>query len=369
MNFDHSHYVPCLRWKMGEYQAVLRLHDTTKRMLTPLIQIPEIGYDFKEKRDKKTIDEHLTDFALKKIHRKWGTRPCFIDLGLIGSYERMASSVHPLRYVFDDCRKVMCAAVPVTGLDRDAVFQQEIKKILIRDKRGVCLRISIEEAAKSSFVKQIDSLLSTCSVEHNDCDLILDLRAPNFEPLGGFAKAIEIVVSRIPYLDKWRTFSVLGTSFPETMGGMKLGVNMVPRYEWQLYKTMVANFTKANLRLPTFGDYTVSHPIISEYDMRLAKPSAKIRYAADHNYYIVKGHNIRDERFGKNKQYHYLSKKVMESQHYCGSEFSWGDEYVQQCAGGGGPGSLTTWVTVDTNHHIEKVTQDIANLYASASNA
>ena len=71
MSFDHSHYVPCLRWKMGEYQAVLRLHDTTKRMLTPLIQIPEIGYDFKEKRPKSTLDEHLEGFVLKKIYKKW----------------------------------------------------------------------------------------------------------------------------------------------------------------------------------------------------------------------------------------------------------------------------------------------------------
>jgi hypothetical protein len=355
---------------MGEYQAVLRLHDTTKRMLTPLIQIPEIGYDFKEKRPKGTLDEHLKGFVLKKIYKKWGGSFCFLDLRLVGLSARLENGIHPVRYVFDDLRETGCSAIPVTGLDRDRPFQQEIRRVLGKDERGACLRLSIQEAAKSTSAGEIDSLLSTLYIKHNDCDLVLDLGAPdNFEPLGGFAKAIQAIVSRIPNLKTWRTFSVLGTSVPDTMSGMKLGVNVVRRYEWELYKVIIANFKRASLRLPTFGDYAISHPTFSEYDMRLAKPSAKIRYTADHGYYIVKGRNIRDERFGKNRQYHNLSKKVIESQHYCGSGFSWGDEYVQQCANGGSHGSLTTWVTVDTNHHIEKVTQDIANFYASASNA
>jgi len=89
MNFDHRHYVPCLRWKQGEYQAILRLHAPTKEMVTPLIQIPEIGYDFKEKKLKNTIDEHLSDFVLKKIYRKWGNSFCFVDLNPIKPSERM----------------------------------------------------------------------------------------------------------------------------------------------------------------------------------------------------------------------------------------------------------------------------------------
>ena len=365
MNFDHHNYVPCLRWKMGEYQAVWRLPASTKEMFTPLIQIPEIGYDFKEKKLKKTIDEHLSNFVLKKIHKKWGESFCFLDLNLISSSERMASGVHPVKYVFDDLRRVGCSAVPVTGIDRDKAYQQEVESILNKDKNGVCLRISIEHAAKDSLRTKLSSSLSAFGVRTIDCDLILDLGAPNYLPLEGFSKAIQNIVSNLPDLNKWRTFTIIGASFPETMGGIQLGITNCPRYEWQLYKRIVANFKEVNLRLPTFGDYTISHPKFSEFDMRKVKPSVKIRYATDNNWYIVKGHNIRDKRFGKNKQYHNLSKKIIESQYYCGSEFSWGDEYIQKCANGGKPGSLTTWVTVDTNHHIEKVTRDIASFYAS----
>src|SRR3990167_6287649 len=58
----------------------------------------------------------------------------------------------------------------------------------------------------------------------------------------------------------WRTFTVLGTSFPETMASIKKRGEIVPRHEWQLYKILVNNFQKVGLRLPTFGDYAISHP-------------------------------------------------------------------------------------------------------------
>lgn len=72
MNFDHRYYIPCLRWKQGEHQAVLRLPNTIKNEFTPLIEIPELGWDFEEKKEKKTVDELLSDFAQKKSIRSGG---------------------------------------------------------------------------------------------------------------------------------------------------------------------------------------------------------------------------------------------------------------------------------------------------------
>lgn len=47
--FDHNHYVPVLKWRMGEYQALLNLKKTVADWVTPLIEIPTEGWDF-EKR-------------------------------------------------------------------------------------------------------------------------------------------------------------------------------------------------------------------------------------------------------------------------------------------------------------------------------
>jgi hypothetical protein len=130
-----------------------------------------------------------------------------------------------------------------------------------------------------------------------------------------------------------------------------------------LYKTLIPSLADAKLRLPAFGDYAISHPASLFVDMRLLKPSAKIRYTADDGWYIIKGENVRDYGF---EQYHDLSEKVVGSRYYCGPAYSWGDGYLKKCADGTGKtGNLTTWVQVDTNHHIEKVTRDIASFYAS----
>lgn len=362
MNFDHRHYIPCLRWKQGEYQAVSRLPDTTKRLFMPLIEVPEIGYDFEEKREKKTIDKHLAPFA-KRVHDKWGNSPCIVDLILIESDKLMENGMHPVCFVFDGLREIRCAAIPVTGLDRDRAYQQEIRNVLSQNKSGVCLRIKIGQAAKSTLKTEIDSLLSTLKIQSTDCDLILDLGAPNFVPLDGFTMAIQAIVSKLPYLNDWRTFTLLGTSFPETMGSIKEGVEIVPRYEWQLYKILIDGFRKARLRLPTFGDYAISHPKVHDLDMRLAKPAATIRYTVGGSWYIVKGKNVRDYGF---EQYRELSKKIVDSRYYRGSTFSWGDEYILKCSNGNGKtGNLSTWRQVGTNHHIEKVTRCISSFYAS----
>ena len=359
MIFDHRHYIPCLRWKQGEYQAVWRLPHATKRLFTPLIEVPEIGYDFENETAAKTIDEHLAPFA-DRVYKKWGTSTCFVDANLIGA-KQMADGTHPVHFIFEQLRTMRCSVIPVTGLSKNKEFQQAIKAASAKDRNGVCLRITVEQAATSTLNTEIYSLLSTLKIQSTDCDLLLDLGSPNFVPLDGFSMAIEAIVKKLPYVNNWRTFTLIGTSFPETMGGIREGVEIVPRYEWQLYKMLAAKLQKAKLRMPAFGDYAISHPKILELDMRIVKPSATIRYTIDNNWYIAKGKNVRD--YGR-EQYRELSKKIVNSSYYCGEAFSWGDNFIRQCAHGGNTSSLTMWRQVGTNHHIEKVTQDIASFYA-----
>ena len=48
-----------------------------------------------------------------------------------------------------------------------------------------------------------------------------------------------------------------------------------------------------------------------------------------------------------------LAKKLVESPHYLNPEFSWGDSQIFQCSlGQGTPGNSTTWIAIDTSHHI-----------------
>lgn len=360
--FDHHHYVPCLRWKLGERQALLRLTAETKDRVTPLIEVPEIGWDFQKKRNAKTLDEHLAPFA-KRVRVKWETPLCFVDLKLLAPGARLADGTHPVDFVFGELRDHGCRGIPVTGPDRDPGYQEAVARTVSQDQRGVCLRMNLLDAARGNVVGTVDDLLRALRTKPVETDLVLDLGAPNFVPLDGFSKMLQSVVLGLPHLDEWRTFTVIGTSFPATMGELGRGAQLVDRHEWLLYRRLIGGLSAAGRRLPTFGDYAVAHPEVLLLDMRLVKPAASIRYAVDDAWYILKGLNVRDHHYA---QYRTHCRTLISSPYFAGRGFSAGDAYIDDCANGVvTTGNLTTWRWVGTNHHISKVAEDIASLSGS----
>lgn len=133
MDFDHKHYVPCLRWKQGEYLAIAALSAASRKRLTPLIEVPEIGFDFERWSDAKTLDEHIKPFG-KRVADKWG-RPCLVDLIHMPVKKVLADGVHPVTRVFDELRTRKCSATPVTGIARDYTYQRAIGRVISTDKR------------------------------------------------------------------------------------------------------------------------------------------------------------------------------------------------------------------------------------------
>lgn len=357
MNFDHRHYVPCLRWKQGEYQAVQLLSASAREIITPLIEVAEPGFDFETRTTKKTLDDHLAPFA-RRVEAKWDRRPCFVDLTQLDPEDRMADGRHPVRFVFDDLKARGCPAVPVTGLSRDDAYQQAVMQV--EDNRGLCLRLHISEAARSNLKASMDALLRT--VPPDKCDLILDLGAPNnFEPISGFARVVLALIRSLPHLKMWRTLTLLGTSFPSSMAVIRSSPATVPRNEWLLYQAVAMGLAKAKLRIPSFGDYCINHPSVLQLDLRLLKPSATIRYTTERTWFIIKGPNVRENQF---EQYRTHCHTLVNSGHYSGPDFSAGDKYISECARGtGSTGNLTTWRRVGTNHHLEFVAHGIASLY------
>jgi len=334
-------------------------------MLTPLIEVSEQGYDFETATTKKTIDKHLELFG-KRLETKWQNNPCFVDLNLIGNEQRMADGRHPVKFIFDELRSRNCLAVPVSGLGRDIPYKLAVKQVVATDKMGLCLRLKVDEAARPNLKDMIDIFLDEV-VLPADCDLILDLVSPNYIPIEGFSKVIEMLIRRLPYLKNWRTFTLLGTSFPESMAEIRSSPVRIPRNEWLLYKLVSSNLAKSKVRVPAFGDYCINHPKVLAMDMRQLKPSATIRYTTENEWIIIKGPNVRDNQFG---QYRAHCRAVTRFADYCGPEFSVGDNYIYDCSiGSASTGNLTTWRWVGTNHHLEFVARAIASFYGISSSA
>jgi hypothetical protein len=62
MTLDSDIYVPAIRWRQGEYQALLNLSEAAKSRIVPLITVPPLEYDFEDGEAKKPFKSTLAQF-------------------------------------------------------------------------------------------------------------------------------------------------------------------------------------------------------------------------------------------------------------------------------------------------------------------
>lgn len=354
-------YVPVLKWRQGEYQALWRLRDAQKARIVPLIEVTPPDFDFEQWQPKKTIDEHLEKFSAR-FRQKWGERPALLDAGLLNPTERMIGGTHPLLWLMDQVRPNGASLIPATSFERDAAYQAAVRTAHAVDQQGAALRCSLEDAADSDFADNVEALVETLALEISDLDIVIDLKSPNFEPLDGLATLLSNVLSGSPAFQAARSLTIVATAFPASMAEVTGPIQFISRREWLLYKALVDQLP-AGTRRPAFGDYAIASPELPQGDMRLLKPSATVRYAVNDGWIIAKGSNVRDNGF---EQYRGCCGTVTASGSYLGASFSPGSEYIERCRSGeGATGNLSTWRWVGTNHHMTKVVHDLANLHGS----
>ncbi len=352
---NHSTYIPILKWKQGEYQALSELTPEIKKNIVPLFEIPPIGFDFENRKQSKTIDEHIQHLG-SRLKKKWGSAQCLIDVTplILQDSEHIAY----IPKIFELYRSESCEVTPVITLDAKEETIEAIKQIAHLDKRGICLRL------KSSFIadginENIASFLSKIELHKSNVDLLVDFEDLPFS--GQFEQFFDFLISNLKTLKEinlWRSFAICGGSFPKNADQ-----NNAKRLEWLLYKKCYNSFVDS-YRLPAFGDYNINSKEFVELDMRLVKPYAKLRYTLNENWYIDRGTAVRGRDSRGFGQFRGMCQKLIETPYYRGKEFSNGDKYIYDCANGTeNTGNLSTWVKVSVNQHLTKVVHDLANLY------
>jgi hypothetical protein len=269
----------------------------------------------------------------------------------------MADGRHFIERVFEDARNERCHAIPVVGLSNDSQSLAATSAVIRTDRRGVALRLELPDFDRTNLATEIGRVLSALGVGYAETDLIVDEGAPNFQPMTAFVRMMQALVAMVPMMNRWRTFTIVGTSYPATVAGLATPFQDIPRQEWIAYRTLVHRIGSGS-RIPNFGDYAVAHPDPVELDMRIVKPFAKLRYTFDDRWHIGKGATVRTHGFG---QYQRLCQELTAQPYFNGSGYSAGDDYIVGCAAGTErTGNLTTWVWVSTNRHLTKVVNDLA---------
>jgi hypothetical protein len=356
--FGSNHYIPILKWKGAEQQALQKLTVSEKKFITPLIQIimptPKLlNKEGKSKTQSDLLDESLTLFKAKlpeiseQILKYWGETPAFIDLSLIDSTMRKVAFSNILK----SGKKLNLFLIPVVRLNSDILTQELVISLSKVNKSGLCLRLFRTDFTDQKLLEnKIDKFLSEHKLSEKEVDILVD-----FQITDGQCLKLKDICQQIPNIQKWRTFTFASGSFPTDLNECTLGKNYIERSDWNywLRQTKPGKLS----RTPSFSDYTIQHPIhIPSYQFFL--PSASIRYTLGEKWLVMRGQKRKYVQYLANAQL--LSKEP----EFFGSKFSYGDAYIEEKGKNlkGKPGNATTWLVAGFNHHLVCTVSQLANL-------
>lgn len=350
-------YAPALRWRMAEYQALMRLDEQMKDRVVPFITIPEREFDFDSWEPKKTIHEHVHPFPAR-YKKKWGTRPAWVGIHRSIADGVMNGGRDILTYVFDGLRESDARAVPSIALESTSQLRVSVAAIVKQDGLGVAISVRLEDLMKKDTFARLVAMCDALGIDDAEVDLVVDLGGPNFEPYEAFSTALIAALRRLGDLNRFRNFVLVGTAIPETFKDVAKGEDQLPRHDWLFFQTLLSRLP-SGMRRPNYGDYTIVHPEFTPQDMRKIKSAGKIVYTTDKSWWVRKGGAFR----GNEEQMHEHCAALVGSGIFKGKEYSYGDDYIGKCAvRQERPSNLTRWKNVAINHHMTRVLDDLAML-------
>jgi len=359
--FNSKHYVPILKWKRAEQNALKVLEGNYKKYITPLLQfVMPKGKQNEQRQDIIAKFEQQLVKIPERIIEVWGKMPVFIDVSLLFTVPLKVKSLAAISDLGNNLGGVF---IPTIHLNDEQPLKDIAYKLAKENKTGLCLRLICPDFIDlEKMNKDISNMLSVSGLNESDIDIIVDIKETDADS-NKCSKYIE-KSQDILNLTKWRTFSFASGSFPEGLSAFKLDEeNLIVRIDWRSWKEYVTG-TKLK-RKPSFSDYTIQHPIYNEAT-QFYHPTTSIKYTLENEWLILKGKKHRFE------MYLGSAKLLSKDRRFYGENFSYGDKYILTKARHcdeylknkkvGGTGSTETWITAGINHHLALVANQVSNL-------
>ena len=362
MILTHEHYVPSLRWRMSEYQALMRLKSQVKDQIMPLICLPDIEFDFETRQPRKTVNDYILPFPAKFL-AKWPSRPAWVTLSKKIAMGRLNNGTHCFDYIFDNLRPNDAHAIPAIPLSVDTETVAAASRAITQDRKGMGIILRLVDLMTPGMKDRVDELTASMGLAFDETDLFIDLGAPNFRPYATFAKALITALLPMGDMSLFRNLVLISTAIPRTFSDIAKGTDQILRHDWLFYNTLCATLPM-DMRRPVYGDYTIVHPDFVALDMRMIRPTGKVIYTMTEAWGTRKGGAFR----GNEIQMHEHCQAIIGTPSFAfqGSDFSYGDNFIEKCANREvGASNLTRWKEVGINHHITTVVNDLATLSAA----
>jgi len=363
--FGPKHYVPILKWKRAEQNALQVLNEKDKKLMTPLIQfvMPKPKSADSPERQFESV---LSTFSEKMPHlpqqilKAWGSSPTLIDFSLVYT---TALKVESLKNIMTSGYTLGLHLIPVVNLNDDPELKKTACSAAKKHSSGICLRLVPHDLTDTSKLdKNTKTFLSGNGLTESEVDLLVDTK--EIGQNGAYRNYVN-ASQEIHNLPKWRTFIFASGAFPEDLSTCKIDEeNLIPRLDWRNWVNQLSG--KNLVRKPAFADYTIQHPIYKE-SSQFFHPTTSIRYALEDAWYIMKGRKQKFELYLAN------AKLLADDRtRFYGGDFSYGDKFIAEKSKHyavyvkdpkvKGTGSTEGWLTAGINHHLVLTAHQVASL-------
>jgi len=352
-------YLPILKSKEGEFNALARLDAFTRNHICPLLEVSRTEYDNEIGKKPKTLQDHLYNFCEKKFIGKWHSENSFIDTFLLDG--QTVNGMSCMEYIFAHIYQTILQVVPMPVIHLNESLQQRtgtsnvIQEYQVKE---IGIRLLIEDAMDIRLEEKLQEILKYYDISYPNCHLIFDLADSDYTEYSDFAEGIVALLNSFPNLDDWKSFTICAGAFPKS-DLLKKGTNIVVRLDWKLFKLVRSGLNNTAVSRPiNYGDYSIVTPGHFEFDPRKMKRSANIRYTAGDNWIVLKGSAL--QKPGDNAQYFEQAAEICGSSYYFGENYSKGDTHLKKCVlRQEKAGSPTIWNWVGNNHHFTAVIADL----------
>lgn len=331
-------YVPILRWKRGEQQALAHLTENVKSKTLPLLEFPD-NTDLT--KIKNSIEACWKDMPFLFYYP-----PTWYEEGDFDFPESYTNLI--TEYVVPLVNDTL--GIPV--IDLSLAEHTDWGKI---NRNGIAMRVRNNEFGEIDNI--LGPLFSNKHLKREETDLILDLQHVTADDLFAKSSVLKAAFTDIVNANEYRSIIIASCSFPKALSALEYGkINKFHRTESEIYelsKKLKEKFD-FNYFYADYGPTDLSDTIFVVGMM----PNFKIKYTTFDDYLYIKGLSIKKGGLDINNV-RLLSQTLVESNNYSGSDFSWGDEMIYKIANGviTSPGNLGTWVGYSMNHHISLMTE------------
>jgi hypothetical protein len=344
-------YVPILKGRQGELNALKDVGLATRSAIVPLIEVVPPS----EESAADAVGKACKDAATKLADRYSGL-PLMLDAGLF-DLSAPPGSQTAVGVLADWARSTGLEAQPVVRLGDPKAAHVDAGRANEQDGRGLAMRLvgdDVDEDAEDVDAA-LDAVLAAAGVDRPSVDLILDLGAVDGDiAVRGGASLVRALLRGLERVDEWRSVTIAAGAFPLDLSQFTPDViGERPRFDAQLFDAVRSK------RLPRdvdYADYAIAHPVLATGPGY--PPPPQLRYTTADNWLVLKGR--RNDPRG-NAQFQKICQIIAQRPDFVGARLGRADARI---ANGSqeGPGNGTTWRAIGTTHHVDFVAARLTTL-------